>query len=133
MTDLSTLIVDDDPDIRQLFRKWFERSGFAVREAGDGWTALRMLDVPPRPNLVCVDIVLPGISGLELCEKIRSDPMLHRTAILVITARGMPQDIAEARSAGANAVLVKPIRFEILMRTALVLAALTHNSREVFK
>jgi CheY-like chemotaxis protein len=133
MNNGSTLIVDDDPAIRQLFRKWFERSGFAVDEAGDGWTALRRLAVSPRPGLVCVDLVLPGISGLDLCEKIRSDPALHRVAILVITARGMPQDIAQARAAGANAVLVKPIRFEILTRTALVLAALTHNSREAWK
>jgi two-component system chemotaxis response regulator CheY len=105
----NVLLVDDSPVIRRMTREQLERLGVEVREAGDAQGALRALQ-QRVPDLVCVDLMLPEVSGYELCERIRADPALSRVPVLVISARCAPTDRAHALEAGANAFLTKPFR-----------------------
>lgn len=116
----SALVVEDDPDIRKLIRKYLEKLDFEVREAGTGKAALADLE-EQVPGLVCLDLMLPESSGYEICEHIRKAPRLKAVPVLVISARSMPPDRAEAEAAGASAYLIKPIRWKTFSATVLSL------------
>ena len=107
------LVVEDDPEIRKLLRKYLDKLGFEVSEAGTGKAALGMLDGGASGpfSLVCLDLMLPESSGYAICEHIRRTPSLREVPVLVISARSMPPDRALAEEVGANAYLIKPIRW----------------------
>lgn len=104
------LVVEDDPDIRKLIRKYLEKLDLDVDEAATGKAALDLLR-RNRHSLVCLDLMLPESSGYQICEHIRATPHLAATRVLVISARSMPPDRALAEEAGADAYLMKPIRW----------------------
>lgn len=101
------LVVEDDPDLRKLLRKYLESMGLAVSEAATGKAALQVLG-GSTPALVCLDLMLPEQSGYSVCEFIRQDAVLRDIPVLVISARALPEDRAAAEEAGASAYLVKP-------------------------
>src|ERR1700694_3331512 len=100
----TALVVEDDPDIRKLIRRFLEKLGVEVREVGTGKAALAALS-DSVPGLVCLDLMLPEWSGYDICEHIRKTPALSAIAVLVISARAMPPDRAEAEAVGADAYL----------------------------
>ncbi len=104
----SALIVDDDPVSRALLAEMLGGLGLDVAEAPEAWSAMKQLR-NAHPDLVCVDLMLPAISGFELCEQIRRDPGLRDLKLLVVSARSLPQDRARAREAGADAFIGKPL------------------------
>ena len=116
----TALVVEDDPEIRKLVRKYLEKMGLEVREAGTGKAALGELAARP-PGLVCLDLMLPEISGYEICEHIRRTPALDGVRVLVLSARAMPADRAHAEEVGANAYLIKPIHWKTFSSTVLAL------------
>ncbi len=105
------LVVEDDPEIRKLLRRFLDKLGMDVSEAGTGKAALALLDGPEEFALVCLDLMLPESSGYAICEHIRRTPKLRELPVLVISARSMPPDRALAEEVGANAYLIKPIRW----------------------
>ena len=114
----TALVVEDDPEIRKLVRKYLEKLGLEVREAGTGKAALVEL-AALTPALVCLDLMLPEMSGYEICEHIRMTPALIGVRVLVISARSMPPDRAQAEEVGADAYLIKPIRWKSFSATVL--------------
>lgn len=123
MADSATvLVIDDDPEYRFALCAMLSHHKLSVREAADGWKALHALRDGPVPDLICVDLMLPGISGFEVCETIRRDERLRDVPILVISARGHPQDVALATVAGATAYLPKTLRLRELAAHAVSLA-----------
>ena len=111
------LVVEDDPEIRKLLRKYLDKLSFEVTEAATGKAALALLGDSAQFELVCLDLMLPESSGYAICEYIRSTPKLRDTPVLVISARSMPPDRALAEEAGANAYLIKPIRWNSFAAT----------------
>jgi DNA-binding response OmpR family regulator len=107
----SALVVEDDPDIRKLLRKYLGKMGFDVQEAATGKAALSMLEDERIPRLVCLDVMLPELSGYEICEHIRATPRLKDVQVLIVSARALPSDRALAEELGANGYLIKPIRW----------------------
>ncbi|MBS2031473.1 MAG: response regulator [Deltaproteobacteria bacterium] len=103
------LLVEDSPELRQLTRAHLLRLGLDVTEAGDGRHALGALATRSF-DLVCLDLMLPEVSGYEICERIRANDANRNVPILVISARSSATDRAHALEAGADAVLVKPFR-----------------------
>lgn len=103
----TALVVDDDPEIRKLIGLYLERLGFSVTSANDGRTAIRMLD-EARPSLLCLDLMLPESSGYDVCEHVQKSPALVGLAILMISARTMPEDRAMAEELGVIRYLFKP-------------------------
>src|SRR6476661_9637016 len=79
------LVVDDEPGIVMIVRDYLEKAGFRVITAGDGPTALRLARLE-RPNLMVLDVMLPGIGGLDIIRTLRSDVALHLMSVIMLTA-----------------------------------------------
>jgi CheY-like chemotaxis protein len=101
------LIVEDQADIREVIRITLELEDFELHEAGDGNEGLRMAS-QLRPDLVLSDVMMPGMDGLQLCQRIKSDPGLKRTKVVLLSARGQPGDRKAGTAAGADAYMAKP-------------------------
>jgi chemosensory pili system protein ChpA (sensor histidine kinase/response regulator) len=110
------LVVEDDTGTNRLLVKQLTSAGFEAAGVDDGTTALASM-AERKPDLVCVDLGLPLVSGFELCRTIRQDPRLGKTPILVVTSRTTLEDITHACEVGADEIVRKPFR-----RTELVAA-----------
>ncbi len=102
------LIVEDQADIRRLIRWALEDSGCTLHEAANGNLALQLLPVLV-PDIVLLDVMMPGeLDGYEVCRRIRANPALAKTQVVMITAQARNSDHDQAMAAGANAFLAKP-------------------------
>jgi DNA-binding response OmpR family regulator len=108
---LRILVVEDEPQISNFLRVGLGYEGFSVAVAEDGHEALAELK-RFEPQLVILDLMLPGISGMELAERMREDPDLM---IIMLTARDQVEDRIAGLKAGADDYLVKPFDFEELV------------------
>lgn len=105
------LVVEDDEDLRRLFRTALTLSGYHVQEAGDGLEALHKIDQAP-PDLVVLDVMLPQISGLVVKQEIAAQMLTRQIPVVLIT--GSTLDLGDA---GAACVLRKPISPDRLVAT----------------
>lgn len=101
------LVVEDEADIRELLRYNLAQEGFAVEEAADGSEALDRV-ARRAPDLVVLDLMLPRLSGLELCRRLRANPETARLPIIVVTAKGSEVDRVLGLEMGADDYVVKP-------------------------
>lgn len=101
------VVVEDESEIRELIRYNLEREGFAVEEEGDGAAALSRIR-RRAPDLVVLDLMLPGMPGLEICRQLRADPATANLPVLVVTARSAEVDRVLGLEMGADDYLVKP-------------------------
>jgi DNA-binding response OmpR family regulator len=107
---MNILIVDDDPDLVALARRWLEREGHAVDHVGTGPAALEMLALDPLPDLVLLDVMLPRIDGFALLKTIRANARLKRLPVIVVSGfADRNEDIARAKALGADDYIVKPL------------------------
>ena len=104
----SILVVDDNADNRDLTQILLESEGFEVRMAEDAAQALGMLGTY-RPNLILMDVQLPGMDGLELTRRLRRDPSLQGVIIVALSAYAMAAEKENARAAGCDGYITKPI------------------------
>lgn len=111
---MNVLIVDDQEINRILPRTHLQRMGVGVAEAEDGAAALERLATASF-DAVLLDISMPGMSGLEVCRRIRADPALSRLRLIAYTAHAFESTTAEIMTAGFDALLLKPIRREALL------------------
>jgi DNA-binding response OmpR family regulator len=116
----SVLVVDDEPTIAEVVSRYLERAGYEVRAVGDGPAAVE--EVAARaPDLVVLDLMLPGIDGLEVMRRIR-DPARPNMAIILLTARGEESDRVVGLRLGADDYVVKPFSpAELVARVDAVL------------
>jgi DNA-binding response OmpR family regulator len=118
MTGQSILVVDDEPNIREVVALYLERAGFQVRLAADGRAALQELTAA-LPDLVILDIMLPAIDGLEITRRLRRE---GSTPIILLTARREEGDRIEGLELGADDYVVKPFSpQELVSRVRAVL------------
>src|SRR4029079_9986020 len=115
------LVVEDDTDIRELMRHTMVREGYEVTATPQGEEGLKLAQ-QGNFDLMLLDLMLPGISGLDVCKTVRSNPALRRTGILIITAKDEEVDIVTGLELGADDYLVKP--FSVRVLTARVRAVL---------
>src|SRR6266536_2055775 len=108
---LRILVVDDEPHIRNFLRMGLTYEGFVVAEASDGHEALTQFD-RFKPHLVILDLMLPGMDGLEVAARLRRDPDV---LIIMLTARDHVTDRIVGLQAGADDYVVKPFSFEELL------------------
>ncbi|KFA91817.1 response regulator [Archangium violaceum] len=110
----TVLVVEDSPMFRRMLSDMLQGLGYTrVLEAFSGQAALELL-AEQKPDLVCLDLTLPDISGYEVCEFIRSTPVLQDVPVLMISARTQTMDRAQAEEAGASGYLIKPFTPEEL-------------------
>jgi CheY-like chemotaxis protein len=107
------LTIEDYADARESLRSLLELSGHEVREAADGPTGVE-LALRLRPDVVLIDIGLPGLDGYDVARRIRSAPQGHRMVLAAVTGYGQPEDRRRAEEAGFDTLLVKPVRPEQL-------------------
>ena len=103
----TVLVVEDDPDIRELLKFTLERAGLKVVEAESGEDALTVLD-GPQPSLAIIDWMLPGINGVELTQRLRKDPLTSAMPLIMLTARGEEADKLKSFDSGIDDYLTKP-------------------------
>ena len=103
----TVLVVEDDPDIRELLRFTLERAGLKVVEAESGEDALTVLD-GPQPSVGIIDWMLPGINGVELTQRLRKDPLTSAMPLIMLTARGEEADKLKSFDSGIDDYLTKP-------------------------
>jgi DNA-binding response OmpR family regulator len=118
----SVLVVDDDPDVCDLVTYKLEQSGFEVRRASDGDAALREV-AKKVPDLVLLDVMMPGISGLEVLERLRSGPATAGIPVVMLTAKAQENDVERGFELGADDYVVKPFSpRELVRRVTAVLS-----------
>jgi len=114
----SILIVDDESTIREVVRRYLEVDGFQVQEAADGFEALDAINSEP-PNLILLDLMLPGIDGLSLTRHLRQDRAIP---IIMLTAKGEASDRIRGLDLGADDYITKPFSpQEVVSRVRAVL------------
>jgi two-component system phosphate regulon response regulator PhoB len=110
------LIAEDDESLRALMRFTVDVGDFEIAEAEDGTSALEAARAAP-PDVVLLDWMMPGLSGLELCRALRADPATAGATIVMVTARVMPEDRDAAMAAGADHFVGKPFSPVALLDT----------------
>lgn len=114
MDKIRILAVDDEPDLRSLLRILLKTRGYDVLEAASGAEALALLRADPKIDLVIMDIMMPGLSGVEACAEIRK---FSTVPLLFLTAKSQLADKAEAYASGGDDYLPKPFsQSELLMK-----------------
>jgi CheY-like chemotaxis protein len=108
------LVVDDDPDLRELVEFRLRKAGHEVLGAGSGESALAAVVTRGRPDLAVLDVAMPGMSGLELLTVLRRQTDLQELPAIFLSARILPSDIAAGRALGAS-YLTKPFVAPALM------------------
>jgi two-component system, OmpR family, response regulator ResD len=125
------LVVDDEPTIREVVRRYLERDGYAVQEAADGSTALDLLRTRP-PDLMVLDIMLPGIDGLSITRRLRDTDgsgvlMTEREVpIIILTARSGEHDRIQGLDVGADDYVTKPFSPQELVARVRAVLRRTH-------
>ena len=116
----SILVVDDEPTIAEVVSRYLERAGYATSVAPDGFHALARV-AKSRPDLVVLDLMLPGLDGLEVLQRLQEAPG-ERTAVVLLTARGEESDRIAGLRLGADDYVVKPFSpAELVARVDAVL------------
>jgi DNA-binding response OmpR family regulator len=108
------VIVEDEPDTAEMFAEMMRLSGFKVSKSYGGPTAFNLI-FEERPDVVLLDVMMPGLSGLELLEIIRKDPRLTHIPVIVISAKSLASDIQAGLDAGASIYLTKPVGYQDLL------------------
>jgi two-component system alkaline phosphatase synthesis response regulator PhoP len=114
MANERILIVDDEEDVLELVRYNLERNGYQVVTATSGEQALEST-TKKLPNLIILDLMLPGIDGLEVCKKLKGDVKAEGIPIIMLTAKGEEADIVTGLELGADDYVTKPFSPKVLV------------------
>ena len=125
----SILIIEDDADIAESLHYNFRREGFRTTIAESGEKGLRLaLDERTTPSLIILDLMLPGMSGMELCRRLRRESLTERTPVIMLTAKAAETDKIAGLDTGADDYIVKP--FSVKEVIARVRAVLRRSEKE---
>jgi twitching motility two-component system response regulator PilG len=108
------LVVDDDEPINELVRIVLETRGYQVVSAADGTSALDAV-ARLRPDLVVLDVMMPGVDGFEVCRRIKEDPATKDTKVVMLSAKSLDVDRHRAEAVGADLYLTKPVKLADLL------------------
>jgi DNA-binding response OmpR family regulator len=126
----TVLVVDDEPTIVEIVARYLDRAGFATHQAMDGPEALHQADLH-RPDLVVLDLMLPGLDGIEVMRRLHDRPG-KRVAVILLTARGEESDRLVGLRHGADDYVVKPFSpAELVARVEAVLRRVSPPAEEV--
>lgn len=128
MTKARILVVDDEEDILELIRYNLERQGYQVHTVDSGLEGIRATESTP-PDLVILDLMMPGVDGLQVCTQLRGSARTADLPVIILTARDAEEDIVRGLQAGADDYMTKPFTPKVLL--ARVEAVLRRRRREV--
>jgi two-component system, OmpR family, response regulator MprA len=132
MVPVTILVVDDERAVRESLRRALELEGYEIELAVDGREALDRLDSEPQPDAVVLDVLMPGVDGLEVCRTLRKSG--SSIPVLMLTARTQVEDRVEGLDAGADDYLTKPFALEeLLARLRALLRRTADGSGEALR
>jgi len=108
------LIIEDDPSFSRAINHIIQKEGYDVITASNGMTGLRMAR-EEKPDLLILDVMLPGLDGFEICNRLRNDPQTATLPIIMLSAKGQEADKATGLKVGANEYLTKPVDRVLLL------------------
>ena len=112
----SVLIVDDDEAIIKILRPMLLSHGYAVLTASSGEDGLQIANTQ-KPDLILLDVILPGIKGREVCQKLKGDPQTRDIPVVFLTAKDSPEDIQAEKDVGSSGHITKPVNMKVLIET----------------
>jgi two-component system phosphate regulon response regulator PhoB len=124
-TNAQIVVIEDDADILELLQYNLSRQGYGVVSCQDGEAGLRSVR-EAGPDLVLLDLMLPGLDGLEVCRQLKADPLTRAIPVIMVTAKGQEQDVVNGLDTGADDYVAKPFKPKELL--ARVRAALRRAS-----
>ncbi len=101
------MVVDDEPYIARVIKFKLEQEGYAVISANDGVTGLERIR-QEKPDLVLLDVMMPGLTGYEVCQQVKADADLAGIPVVFLTAKGQERDREQGLNLGANDYITKP-------------------------
>ena len=107
------LIVDDEDFLRSFYSHYFVNKGFTVLEADNGLDGVSIAE-SEKPELILLDLIMPGLHGFAVCKQLREDPAFDNTTIVITSAKSYKPDIDKALELGADAYVIKPVEFDEL-------------------
>ena len=125
-TEATILAVDDEEDLLSLLKYNLEQEGFDVLLARDGVEAIEQTRAH-KPDLIILDIMMPKMDGIEVCEKLRKDAHLRTIPIMMLTARNEEEDKVEGLDMGADIYLGKPVSVSVIVSQAKALLRSAHR------
>ncbi|KAB2818201.1 MAG: response regulator transcription factor [Bacteroidetes bacterium] len=128
-SEMKILLVDDEPDILEFVGYNLEKEGFKVKTANNGEEAVEKAK-KHRPHLILLDVMMPGMDGIETCDVIRKIPELENTLIAFLTARGEDYSQVAGFEAGADDYITKPIKPKVLISRMKALMRRINNGTE---
>ena len=130
---MKILVVDDERAVRESLRRALELEGYEIELAGDGSEALHRLDSTEEPDAMILDVLMPGVDGLEVCRRLRGSG--SKLPVLMLTARTEVEDRVAGLDAGADDYVTKPFALEELLARvrALLRRATEEDSGEVLR
>lgn len=121
MSKRKILVIEDEPDIRELLVHHLHREGHRVLAAGDGFSGLEKAR-KENPDVVLLDLMLPGMDGIEVCRRLKADPVTRGVSVVMLTAKSEESDVVLGLGLGADDYVPKPFRVkELLARLQAVL------------
>ena len=129
------LIIEDDPDIAESLKYNFEREGLSTVTAATGEAGLAAaLNEREPPGLIVLDLMLPGMSGTELCRRLRREPATRRTPIIMLTAKASESDRVTGLDLGADDYITKPFSVrELLARVRAVMRRMDETGGKTYE
>jgi two-component system, OmpR family, response regulator MprA len=129
---MKILVVDDERAVRESLRRALELEGYEIDLAADGEDALRRLDLEAEPDAMILDVLMPGVDGLEVCRRVRAQG--SRLPILMLTARVEVENRVEGLDAGADDYVTKPFALdELKARLRALLRRTTNGAGDVLR
>ena len=107
------MIIEDEPDAAELFAEMMRLNGYRVLKTYSGTPAMTLI-AQERPDVLILDIMMPGVSGLDILHAMRGDPSLAAIPVVVVSAKATPADIESGLQAGASIYLTKPVSYNDL-------------------
>ena len=114
MAGKNILIVEDEEDIAELLEYNLQRQGYATTGVGSGEDGLNAVR-DARPDLILLDLMLPGLNGLDVCRRLKAEPATKTIPVIMLTAKGEEEDIIAGFDAGADDYVTKPFRPKVLL------------------
>jgi two-component system, OmpR family, response regulator MprA len=129
---MKILVVDDERAVRESLRRALELEGYEIELAADGNEALHRLEGEAEPDAMILDVLMPGVDGLEVCRRLRSSG--SKLPVLMLTARTQVEDRVEGLDAGADDYVTKPFALdELLARVRALLRRTTDDGADVLR
>jgi len=125
---MKILVVDDERAVRESLRRALELEGYEIELAADGREALDRLEGDPEPDAMILDVLMPGVDGLEVCRRLRGSG--SRLPVLMLTARTQVEDRVEGLDAGADDYVTKPFALDELLARVRALLRRTADEEE---